>query len=125
MYPRIYRGQQRRIAKKYNREYESLKGAIYQHLSKRNEFQRAIDSILIEQASRLFADWLYLEELLSSEEGKPAVWRYTDALIKIHSMLIDTFDQLQISPKSRSKIAKEILHDDEITTKLKILMGAQ
>jgi hypothetical protein len=125
MYPRIYRGQERRIAKKYDRQYESLKGAIYQHLSKRHEFQRAIDAVLIEQASRLFADGLYVEELLSGEEGKASVWKYTDALAKIHSMLIATLDELQISPKTRSKITQEILHDDEITAKLKILMGAQ
>lgn len=126
MYPPFYRGQkQRRIARNYKRQYESLKGAIYQHLSKRNEFQRTIDSTLIELAARLFADWLYIEELLSSEEGKAAVWKYADALVKIHSMLIATFDELEVTPKMRSKIVQEIVQDDEITAKLKNLMGVK
>jgi hypothetical protein len=126
MYPPINRGQkQRRIATTYRRQYDSLKGAIYQHLSKRNEFQRAIDSTLIELAARLFADWLYIEELLSSEEGKAAIWKYADTLVKVHNMLIATLDALGVTPKTRSKIAQEIAQDDEITTKLKDLIGAQ
>jgi hypothetical protein len=71
MIPPIYReGKSRRIARNYQRPYESLKGAIYQHLSARREFQRGIDSTLIELAARLFADWLYIEEMFSSEDCK-------------------------------------------------------
>ena len=76
-------------------------------------------------AARLFADWLYIEELLSSEEGKAALWKYADALVKIHSMLIATLDELGVTPKMRSKLTQEIAHDDEITAKLKNLIGAQ
>ena len=124
-YDPIYRGTQARIARNYRDPYESLKGSIYQHLSRRNEFQRGIDATLIEQAARLYADWLYVEELLSSEEGKTAVWKYADALTKIHGMLIAALDELQITPKMRSKITQEIIKDDEITTKLKTLIGAK
>lgn len=113
---------QRRIAVRLHREYEELKRAIFKHLGSRPTFVRYIDSPLIEQAARLFADWLYIEELLSSEEGKTAIWRYADSLAKIHSMLISTFDELEITPKTRSKIFKEIAQDDEITLKLKNLM---
>jgi len=124
MIPPLYRGQ-RRIAAKYRKQYESLKGAIFQHLSRRHEFQRAVDSALIELTARLFADWLYVEELLSREEGKAALWKYADALVKIHSMLMATFDELQVTPKMREKIAQEIVQDDQVTVKLKKLMGVQ
>jgi len=124
MIPPLYRGQ-RRTAAKYRKQYESLKGAIFQHLSRRHEFQRVIDSALIELTARLFADWLYVEELLSGEEGKAALWKYADALVKIHSMLMATFDELQVTPKMRGKIAQEIVEDDQVTAKLKSLMGVQ
>ena len=125
MMPPLYRGHSKRIAEKYKRQYESLKGAIYQHISKRNEFEKALDSTLIELAARLYADWLYVEEILSTEQGKAAVWRYACALTNIHSMLIATLDQLQVTPKMRGKIAQEIMEDDQITAKLKSLMGVQ
>jgi hypothetical protein len=125
MIPPLYRGQTKRIAEKYKRQYESLKGAIYQHISKRNEFQKAIDSTLIELAARLYADWLYVEEILSTEQGKSAVWRYACALTNIHNMLIATLDELQVTPKMRGKIAQEIVEDDQITAKLKQLTGVK
>jgi hypothetical protein len=121
----LYKGQSRRISEKYRKQYESLKGAIYKHLSSRREFQKALDSTLIELAARLYADWLYVEEILSTEQGKAAVWRYACALTNIHSMLIATLDQLQVTPKMRGKIAQEIMEDDQITAKLKSLMGVQ
>jgi hypothetical protein len=123
--PPLYRGQTKRIAEKYRRQYESLKGAIYQHLSKRHEFQKAVDSALIELAARLYADWLYIEEVLGTEEGKAAVWKYADALAKIHGMLIATLDELHVTPKMRGKIAQEIVEDNQITAKLKSLMGVK
>jgi hypothetical protein len=116
---------ERRVAIKQHREYKALKRAIFKHLGARPTFVNYIDSPLIEQAARLFADWLYIEELLSSEEGKTAIWRYADSLAKIHSMLISTFDELEITPKMRSKIFKEIVQDDEITLKLRNLMGTK
>jgi len=125
MIPPLYRGQSKRIAEKYRREYESLKGAIYQHISKRVEFQKALDSALVELAARLYADWLFIEEILGSEEGKAAVWKYADALTKIHSMLIATLEELRITPKMREKIAQDIVQDDEITAKLKSMMGVK
>jgi len=125
MMPPLYRGHSKRIAEKYKRQYESLKGAIYQHISKRNEFEKALDSTLIELAARLYADWLYVEEILSTEQGKAALWRYACALTNIHNMLIATLDELQVTPKMRGKIAQEIMEDDQITAKLKSLMGVQ
>lgn len=116
---------ERRIAIRQHREYEGLKRAIFNHLGKRPTFVHHIDSPLIEQAARLFADWLYIEELLSSEEGKSEIWRYADALAKIHSMLISTFNELEITPKTRSKIFQDLRQDDEITLKLKNLMGSK
>lgn len=53
------------------------------------------------------------------------MWKYADALVKIHSMLIATFDELEVTPKMRSKIVQEIVQDDEITAKLKNLMGVK
>jgi hypothetical protein len=99
-----------------------LKAAIYQHLNNRHDFQHGIDSTLIEQAARLFADWLYLEELLSSDEGKNA-WKWADALVKVHNMLIETFDALAVTPKLRSRIVQDIVKDDDITIQLKKLTG--
>jgi hypothetical protein len=116
---------ERRIASRKQREYEELKRAIFKHLGARPTFVRSIDFSLIEQVARLFADWLYIEELLSSEEGKTAIWKYADALAKIHSMLISTFDELEVTPKMRGKIVQEIVQDDEITAKLKSLMGVK
>jgi hypothetical protein len=116
---------ERRVAIRQQREYKELRRAIFRHLGARPTFAINIDSPLIEQAARLFADWLYIEELLSSEEGKAAIWRYADALAKIHSMLISTFDELEITPKVRSKIFKDIVQDDDITRKLKNLIGTE
>jgi len=62
----LYRGQ-RRTPSKYRKQYESLKDAIFLHLSRRHEFQSALDSALIELTARLLADWFYVEELLSGE----------------------------------------------------------
>jgi hypothetical protein len=114
---------ERRIAHRQHGEYEELKRAIFRHLGSRPTFLRNIDAALIEQAARLFADWLYIEELLSSDENKANVCRYADALAKIHCMLISTFDELQLTPKMRGKIFQEIIHDDDITLKLKKLVG--
>ncbi|HUK85462.1 MAG TPA: hypothetical protein VLU95_06340 [Candidatus Acidoferrum sp.] len=114
---------QRRIANRQHREYEEIKRAIFKHLGARRTFVRDIDVTLIEQAARLYADWLYVEELLSSDEGKTMIWKYADALAKIHSMLVSIFDELEITPKMRGKIFQEIVHDDEITLKLKKLVG--
>ena len=124
MIPPLYRGQ-RRIAEKYRKQYESLKGAIFQHLSRRNEFQKAVDAALVELTARLYADWLYVEEILSTEQGKAAIWKYADALTKIHSMLIATLDELRVTPKMREKITQEIVQDDQVTAKLNSLMGVQ
>jgi hypothetical protein len=125
MIPPLNRGQAKRTAEKYRKQYESLRGAIYQHISCRKEFQKAVDSTLIELAARLYADWLYVEEILSTEQGKTAVWRYACALTSIHNMLIATLDELQVTPKMRGKIAQEIVQDNEITAKLKSLMGVR
>jgi hypothetical protein len=114
---------EKRIAHKQRGEYEELRRSIFRHLGSRPTFVRNIDAPLIEQAARLFADWLYIEELLSSDENKANVCKYADALAKIHCMLISTFDELQLTPKMRGKIFKEIVHDDDITLKLKKLVG--
>jgi hypothetical protein len=114
---------ERRIANRQRGQYEELKRAIFRHLGKRPTFERNLDAPLVEQAARLFADWLYIEELLSSDENKLNVCKFADALAKIHCMLISTFDELQLTPKMRGKIFKEIVHDDDITLKLKKLMG--
>ena len=114
---------QRRIANRQHREYDELKRAIFKHLGARKTFVRDIDVTLIEQAARLYADWLYVEELLSSDEGKTLIWKYADALAKIHSMLVSILEELEITPKMRGKIFEEIVHDDDITLKLKKLVG--
>ena len=116
---------QRRIASRQHHEYDDLKRAIFHHLGARKTFVRGIDTSLIEQAARLYADWLYVEELLSSDDGKTLIWKYADALAKIHSMLVSIFDELEISPKMRGKIFQEIIRDDEITAKVKALIGAE
>ena len=116
---------QRRIANRQHREYEELKRAIFNHLGARRTFVRGIDVALIEQAARLYADWLYVEELLSSDDGKSMIWKYADALAKIHSMLISILDELEITPKIRGKIFQEIIRDDEITAKVKALVGVE
>jgi len=125
----LYKGSgmfaERRIQRKYVDEYRSLKNAIYEKLRHRPDFQHGIDTALIDLAARLYADWLYIEELLASEEGKRVVWRYTCALANVHVMLIATLEQLKVTPKMREKITQEIVQDDQVTAKLKKLMGAQ
>ena len=114
---------ERCIANRQRGAYEELRRAIFRHLGRRPTFERNLDAPLIEQAARLFADWLYIEELLSSDGNQANVGKYADALAKIHCMLISTFDELQLTPKMRGKIFKEIVHDDDITLKLKKLLG--
>ena len=115
----------KRISQRYSDQYRSLKKAVYERLRSRPSFQQGVDSALIELAARLFADWLLVEEALSSQEAKNAVWKHADALAKIHSMLLATLEELHVTPKMREKITQEIVQDDQVTTKLKKLMGAQ
>ena len=61
---------ERRIANRQRGEYEELRRTIFRHLGSRPTFVRNLDAPLIEQAARLFADWLYIEELLSNDENK-------------------------------------------------------
>jgi hypothetical protein len=70
--------------------------------------------------ARLFADWLYVEELLTKEE-KNDVWKYADALAKIHNMLLRALEELKVTPKMRAKLAQDLVASDEITEKLKKL----
>jgi hypothetical protein len=112
----------RRVAEKKQREYEALKRAIYAYLRCRNDFCREVDSALIEQTARLYADWLYVEELLGKEEGKAQIWKYADALAKIHSMLMVVLDELKLTPKVREKIAQDLVESDDIMPRLKKLV---
>jgi hypothetical protein len=66
-----------------------------------------------------------LRRCFQAKIAKNAVWKYADALVKVHGMLMATFDELKITPKMRSKIVQEIVQDDEITAKLKSLTGAK
>lgn len=91
-------------------------------MSSRRDFQGRLDSPLIELAARLFADWLYVEEILSCPEGKSAIWKYADALAKIHSMLLAVFEELRITPKTRENIAQDLVENDEITERIKKLL---
>jgi len=120
MYPPIYRGVQRRISEKYRREYERLRGSIYEYLRHRPDFEGAVDSSLVELTARLFADWLYVEELLT-KEAKSDVWKYADSLAKIHNMLLRVLEELKVTPKMRVKLAQDLVESDEITEKLKKL----
>jgi len=105
-------------------EYEQLKRAIYSHLRHRPDFKKRIDRALIEQAARLFADWLYIEEIMSLGP-KEEVRKYADALVKIHSMLISVLEELHVTPKMRRKIVEDIQSDDQIMEKLKQLIGVK
>jgi hypothetical protein len=118
----LLRGQRKRVSQNKQREYERLRGSIYRHLSSRHDFQKTLDSSLIDLSARLLADWLYVEEILSSQEGRSAIWRYADALAKIHSMLLAVFDQLKVTPKTREKIAQGLVESDEVTEKIKKLL---
>jgi hypothetical protein len=40
-------------------------------------------------------------------------------------MLLATLEELHVTPKMREKITQEIVQDDQVTAKLKKLMGAQ
>jgi hypothetical protein len=93
MYPPINTGVQKRISEEYKREYERLRGSIYEYLRHRVDFVGAVGSPLVKLAARLFANWLYVEKLLTNE-GKTAVWKYADALARIHSMLLTAILQV-------------------------------
>jgi hypothetical protein len=121
MYPPINRGAQKRISEDYRREYERLRGSIYEYLRHRVDFVGAVDSPLVELAARLFANWMYVEESLT-KEGKTAVWKYADALAKIHSMLLTVLEELKVTPKMRAKLAQDLVESDDITAKLKKLV---
>jgi len=128
MYPPIYRGHKPPkwlVAIVHKKEYEKLKGAIYEYLRRRKGFEKAVDSALIEQAARLFADWLYIEELMTSEHERAKIWKYADALTKVHSMLTSVLEELKLTPKAREKLIEEIQADDEVTKRLKELVGAK
>jgi hypothetical protein len=53
------------------------------------------------------------------------IWKYADALAKIHSMLVSILEELEITPKMRGKIFQEIIRDDEITAKVKNIIGVE
>ncbi len=93
MYPPINRGVQKRISEEYKREYERLRGSVYEYLHHRADFVGAVDSPPVELTARLFANWLCVEKLLTNE-GKTAVWKYADALARIHSMLLTAILQV-------------------------------
>jgi hypothetical protein len=104
------------ISKK--RDYEQLKTAIYNHLCHRKDFERTIDVTLIEQAARLFADWLYIEEIMT-KEPKEDVRKYADALVKVHSMLLNVLDELHVTPKMRRALVEDLKGDSDVDQKLK------
>jgi hypothetical protein len=105
-------------------EYFALKQAIYEHLRHRPDFQKGVDATLIEQAARLYADWLYVEEIMSLCQ-KDDIRKYSMALQQIHDMLLNTFNVLNIAPNMRKKIANDLQNNDEISEKLKKLIGAK
>jgi hypothetical protein len=57
------------------------------------DFVGAIDSPLVESTAKLFANWLYVEKLLTNED-KATVWKYADALARIHNMLLTAILQV-------------------------------
>jgi hypothetical protein len=67
------------VSDRQKHEYERHRAAIYERLRHRPDFDRVMDSALIDLAARLFADWLYVEGILSSPEGRYAVSKYADA----------------------------------------------
>lgn len=125
IYTGIYPGQSRRVADRQKHEYESLKYAIFERLRHRPGFDRSVDLPLIDATARLFADWLYIEGILSSPEGKNAIWKYADSLAKIHCMLITMLEELQITPKTRQSLAQELVESDDITKRLQKLVGSK
>ena len=118
----LFKGHHKLISPNLQREYERLKYSISQFLRNRTDFQKTVDTSLIDLAAKLFADWLYLEEILSSEKSKDQIWKYADGLAKIHHMLMSVLDELKITPKSRQKIAKELAEVDEVSIRLKKLI---
>lgn len=121
MIPPLYRGQSRRVSERQRHEYERLRAAIYERLRHRPDFDRVVDSALIDLAARLFADWLCIEGILSSPEGRSAVWKYADGLTKIHCMLISVLEELRVTPKTRQNIAQDLVENDDITKRLQKL----
>jgi hypothetical protein len=109
------------VSDRQKHEYERLKAAIYERLRHRPDFDRVMDSALIDLAARLFADWLYVEGILSSPEGRSAVWKYADGLAKIHSMLIPVLEELRVTPKMRQNIAQDLVESDDVTKRLQKL----
>lgn len=104
--------------------YGRLKSAILKYLTHRTDF-KDFDRALIEQAARLYADWLYCEELLSADAEPQNVARFADALGKIHMQLITCFNELHLTPAMRRKIADDLEQDDEITKRIKELLAKQ
>jgi hypothetical protein len=91
-----------------------MKNAIIDRLRHRQDFI-GTDLIYVEMIARLHADWLFVEELMSSAP-KEKVGEYASALKRLNKMLNRNMDSLGISYTMRRKIGDELRGDDALAT---------
>ena len=101
-------------------EYLKLKRLVFHHIKKRGEYLAGVDDAAIERFSRLWADWLYVEEAMSRCD-RAEISKYAHAFALIDRMLDDALNSLALSPYLRKKLRRELeeeLKKDDQTSKL-------
>jgi len=104
------------IPESYRLEYTTLKKLVRKHLEKKSEYLEGVDDTAIERFARLWADWLYVEEVMSKCD--PAeISKYAHAFALIDHMLDEALNSLALSPylrrKLRRELEEELKEDDE------------
>jgi len=97
-------------------DYVKLKRLVFQHVKKRGEYLAGVDDTAIERFSRLWADWLYAEEIMSKCDPTE-ISKYAHAFALIDHMLDESLNSLALSPylrkKLRGELEEELKEDDE------------
>jgi len=106
------------VADEFREEYKACKEHILERLRKRPDFDD-VDLVTIEQVAILYADWRWIENLIT--ENPDDARRHTSALRDIHDMLNQSLDRLGLSYVVRRKIGLEVLNDSELSQLIKKL----
>jgi len=108
------------IPESYRHEYSTLRKLVRKHLEKKSEYLEGVDDAAIERFARLWADWLYIEEIMSKCD-RAEISKYVHAFALIDSMLDDALNSLALSPYLRKKLRRELeeeLKEDDEANKL-------
>jgi hypothetical protein len=82
-------------------DYERMKNAIIDRLKHRQDFVE-MDLMAVERIARLYADWLWIEESMSSDPLK--LWGHSKLLNLLDAMLNRNMAGLGITPTKRREI---------------------